>query len=115
MIAGMSCIFCAIASGDIPATVVYQDERIMAFRDLNPQAPVHVLVIPKQHLTNVVDLSSDPALASDVLRAAAEVARAEGIDGGFRLVFNTGPDGGQEVDHVHAHVIGGRRMGWPPG
>lgn len=115
MIAGMSCIFCAIASGDIPATVVYEDDRIMAFRDLNPQAPVHVLVIPKQHLANVVELSADPGLAAEVLAVAAEVARADGVATGFRLVFNTGADGGQEVDHVHAHVIGGRHMGWPPG
>lgn len=115
MIADMSCIFCAIASGDIPATVVSEDDRIMAFRDLNPQAPVHVLVIPKQHFANVVELSADPDLAAALLRTAAEVARSEGVEGGFRLVFNTGADGGQEVDHVHAHVIGGRHMGWPPG
>jgi histidine triad (HIT) family protein len=111
----MSCIFCAIASGDIPATVVHQTDRVVAFRDLNPVAPVHVLVIPREHHENVVELSADPALSAEVLTVASEVAAAEGVDGGFRLVFNTGPDGGQEVGHVHAHVIGGRKMEWPPG
>lgn len=111
----MSCIFCAIASGDIPATVVHETDRVVAFRDLNPVAPIHVLVIPREHHENVVELAGDAQLTAELMQAAAAVAQVEGVDGGFRLVFNTGPDGGQEVGHVHAHVIGGRRMQWPPG
>jgi histidine triad (HIT) family protein len=111
----MSCIFCSIAAGEIPATVVHETDEVLAFRDLNPVAPVHVLVIPKQHYRNVVELSADPAAAAGVLSAVADVAAAEDVEAGFRLVFNTGGDAGQEVDHVHAHIIGGRRMGWPPG
>lgn len=109
----MSCIFCAIAAGDIPADVVHASDRVVAFRDLKPVAPVHVLVIPREHYENVVDLAADPETMTDVMAAVAEVG-AE-LDGGFRVVFNTGPDGGQEVGHVHAHVLGGRRMEWPPG
>jgi histidine triad (HIT) family protein len=111
----VSCIFCAIASGDIPATVVIQTDRVVAFRDLNPVAPVHVLVIPREHHANVVELADDPQLTAEVMQVASEVAGHEGLDTGFRVVFNTGPDGGQEVGHVHAHVIGGRKMEWPPG
>lgn len=111
----MACIFCSIAAGDIPATVVHETEHVVAFRDLNPVAPVHVLVIPREHLTNVVDLAARAQLSARVLEVASAVASAEGIEDGFRLVFNTGADGGQEVGHVHAHVIGGRRMTWPPG
>jgi histidine triad (HIT) family protein len=114
MIAGM-CVFCSIASGDIPADVVLQNDRVIAFRDLHPVAPVHVLVIPRTHYRNVAELSADPGAMAEVMRTVAEIAVEEGLDGGFRVVFNTGPDGGQEVDHVHAHVIGGRQMQWPPG
>jgi histidine triad (HIT) family protein len=112
---GMSCIFCAIASGDIPATMVHETDRVVAFRDLNPVAPVHVLVIPRAHHENIVELSGNPALTAELVEVAATVAREEDLQDGFRLVFNTGPDGGQEVGHVHAHVIGGRKMEWPPG
>lgn len=111
----MSCVFCAIAAGDIPATVVHSTERVVAFRDLNPVAPVHVLVIPRAHYRNVTNLVGDPDVTAELMAVAAQVAAAEGLDQGFRLVFNTGADGGQEVDHVHAHVIGGRQMVWPPG
>ena len=111
----MSCIFCAIASGEIPATVVHETGRVVAFRDLNPVAPIHVLVIPREHHENVVELAGDAALTAELMQAAAAVAQVEGVDGGFRLVFNTGAGGGQEVGHVHAHVIGGRQMEWPPG
>lgn len=114
MIAGM-CVFCSIATGDIPADVVLENEDVLAFRDLHPVAPVHVLVIPRSHLRNVAELAADPRAMADVMQAVAQVAAAEGLADGFRVVFNTGPDGGQEVDHVHAHVIGGRRMQWPPG
>lgn len=115
MIDDMTCIFCAIAAGDIPADVVHETDQVVAFRDLNPVAPVHDLVIPREHLADVRALQDDPELAAEVLQVAVAVAAAEGLDQGFRLVFNTGPDGGQEVDHVHAHVIGGRQMKWPPG
>lgn len=115
MIADMSCIFCAIAAGEIPATVVHESDQVLAFRDLHPVAPVHVLVIPREHVSNVVELSADASLAAQLLEVVSKVAAAEGVRDGFRLVFNTGADGGQEVDHVHAHVIGGRQMTWPPG
>lgn len=115
MIGDMSCVFCAIAAGDIPATVVHESDRVVAFQDLNPVAPVHVLVIPREHHTDVVELAADPQTAAELLQVVAQVAAEQGLDNGFRVVFNTGPDGGQEVDHVHAHVIGGRQMKWPPG
>lgn len=111
----MSCIFCAIAAGEIPATIVHESDRVVAFRDLHPVAPVHVLVIPRQHYANVVEMSADPSTTAEVLAAVAAVSRAEDVATGFRVVFNTGRDAGQEVEHVHAHVIGGRRMEWPPG
>ena len=115
MIGDMTCVFCEIAAGEIPATVVRESDRVVAFRDLNPVAPVHVLVIPREHHDNVLELSGQPELMAEVMQVASQVARAEGLDSGFRVVFNTGADGGQEVDHVHAHVIGGRQMKWPPG
>ena len=95
--------------------MVHESDRVVAFRDLNPVAPVHVLVIPRAHHENVVELSGDPELTAELVEVAATVAREEDLQDGFRLVFNTGPDGGQEVGHVHAHVIGGRKMEWPPG
>jgi histidine triad (HIT) family protein len=108
-----NCLFCRIAAGEIPADVVYQDDRVLAFRDITPKAPVHVLVIPRAHHTDVAALAeADPALAGQLLAAAAAVAKADGLlDGGFRLMFNTGPNGGQEVFHVHAHVLGGAPLG----
>lgn len=113
----MDCLFCGIAAGAVPATVVYETDRVVAFRDLAPQAPTHVLVITREHHTDLAALSAaDPGLAAEVLEAATEVARTEGIaQPGFRVVFNTGVDGGQTVWHVHAHVLGGRHMTWPPG
>ncbi len=105
-----------IVAGEIPSTIVHSDERIVAFRDLHPQAPVHVLVIPRDHYATLADAAaSDRALVSDLMAGAAEVARAEGLADGYRLVINTGPDGGQTVDHVHVHLLGGRQMAWPPG
>ena len=109
-----SCIFCLIVSGKIPATVVRDAERTLAFRDINPQAPTHVLVIPKTHAyPNAVELASgDPALAAELLREAGEVAAAEGLtEDGYRLVFNTGDYAGQTVYHVHLHVLGGDALG----
>ena len=107
------CLFCRIVAGEIPATVVHETDTTLAFRDIDPKAPVHVLVIPKEHHRDVVALAqADPKLAADVLAAAAAVAEAEGLTGdGFRLIFNTGAHGGQEVFHVHAHIVGGRHLG----
>ncbi len=114
-----ACLFCQIVAGDIPATVVYTDEHTVAFRDIQPTAPVHVLVVPRAHVTNAgaVDAHHGELLAA-MLGAAQEVARQEGIDGadrGYRLVFNVGPDAQNSVPHLHLHVIGGRAMTWPPG
>ena len=110
------CLFCRIAAGEIPATHVLETERVLAFRDINPQAPVHVVVIPKEHHADISALTAaDPALAGELLATVARVAREEGLSNGFRVVFNTGVDGGQTVFHVHAHLLGGRGLGWPPG
>jgi histidine triad (HIT) family protein len=110
------CLFCRMVSGEIPATVVYDDDHTLAFRDINPQGPTHVLVIPKAHHPDVAALATDPEALAAVHRTAAAVAEQEGIvAGGWRLVFNTGADAGQTVLHVHAHVLGGRRFTWPPG
>ena len=112
-----SCLFCRIVAGEIPATVVRQDEATVAFRDINPQAPTHVVVVPRAHHADAGALAAaDPALSGAVLHAAASVAESEGIDkDGYRLVFNTGAGAGQTVFHVHCHVLGGRTMTWPPG
>ena len=110
------CLFCRIVAGEIPAAVVHETATTLAFRDVNPQAPVHVLVIPKDHHPTLGALAgADEGLLADVLARAAEVAAQEGLDGGWRLVVNTGPHGGQSVDHLHAHVLGARQMSWPPG
>ena len=111
------CLFCAIVAGDIPATVVRDDALTLAFRDLNVQAPTHVLVITKAHHADVGALAaSDPEALTALHRTAAAVAGDEGVAGsGWRLVFNTGPDAGQSVPHVHGHVLGGRHLKWPPG
>jgi histidine triad (HIT) family protein len=107
------CLFCRIAAGEIPTTEVHRTDRVLAFRDIDPKAPVHVLVIPRDHHTDVAALAeADPALAGEVLAVAAAVARAEGLDAdGFRVIFNAGTHGGQEVFHVHAHVVGGAPLG----
>jgi histidine triad (HIT) family protein len=111
------CLFCKIVAGEIPSTVVHETDLTLAFRDINPQAPTHVVVIPKAHHTDAASLGeADPALAGSLLAAAGAVAQAEGIaESGYRLVFNKGRGAGQTVFHVHCHVLGGRRMTWPPG
>ena len=110
------CLFCKIVAGEVPATVVKETVTTLAFRDINPQAPVHVLVIPKVHYPDVGSLAAaQPQTAADVLREAAEVAFQEHSDKGFRVVFNTGAGAGQTVFHAHAHVLGGRGFIWPPG
>ncbi|CEG58806.1 histidine triad nucleotide-binding protein [Legionella fallonii] len=113
----MTCLFCKIAQGEIPATVVYQDNDIMAFRDIRPQAPTHILIIPKQHIATINDCDDDDSqlLGSMILRAK-KLAQSEGLsDVGYRLVFNINSGGGQEVYHIHLHLLGGRQMTWPPG
>jgi histidine triad (HIT) family protein len=110
------CLFCGIASGDVPATIVLESPRTLAFRDINPQAPTHVLVIPKEHHRDLATLAADESLLAEVAMQAHEVALADGIaDSGYRVVFNTGGHAGQTVAHAHAHVLGGRPMSWPPG
>lgn len=111
------CLFCKIVQGAIPAVVVGESDTALAFRDLNPVAPVHVLVIPKEHLTSVgAATDGQRDLLGDVLLLARDVAASEGIaDSGYRTVLNTGEDGGQTVHHLHAHVLGGRGLTWPPG
>jgi histidine triad (HIT) family protein len=110
------CIFCKIASGAIPAPRLYEDDDMLAFADLNPQAPTHVLVIPKQHMKSLAEAETGHAeLFGKLLHAATEVARRQGLDNGYRVVINTGADGGQTVSHLHLHVLGGRAMHWPPG
>lgn len=110
------CLFCRIVEGEVPADIVLRTERVVAFRDINPQAPVHVLVIPTSHHANAAEIAAaDPVLAGHLLAASAQVAEAEGLSNGYRIVFNTGADAGQTVFHVHAHVLGGRDLLWPPG
>ena len=111
------CLFCAIVAGDIPSTQVLQTDRILAFRDINPQAPTHVLIIPKAHYPDVAALAAaDAAVLGEVIDAARRVAAAEGVaEAGYRVVFNTGVQAGQTVPHVHGHVLGGRSLSWPPG
>jgi histidine triad (HIT) family protein len=107
------CLFCKIAAGEIPATVAHETDQTLAFRDIAPKAPVHVLVIPKAHHPNLAALAeADPTLAGQVLAAAAAVAKAEGLTAdGYRVIFNTGRHGGQDVFHVHAHLVGGAPLG----
>jgi histidine triad (HIT) family protein len=111
------CLFCAIVAGEIPATVVSETDRVLAFRDINPQAPTHVLVIPKHHYPNVAALAAaDSGLLAEVIGQAHQVAVAEGVsETGYRVVLNTGEQAGQTVAHVHAHLLGGRPLTWPPG
>ncbi len=110
------CLFCGIVAGEVPATVVHETATTLAFRDVNPQAPTHVLVISREHHRDMASLvAADPGLAAEVLAAAVAVADQQGLEGGYRLAVNTGRDAGQSVFHVHVHVLGGRHLGWPPG
>jgi len=113
----MSCLFCRIVSGEIPASKVYEDDEVMAFNDINPQAPLHVLIIPKRHIATTNDLAeSDQALVGQLLRRAAAIAGEKGYaDRGYRTVFNCNAEAGQTVFHIHLHLLAGRNLGWPPG
>ena len=111
------CLFCKMARGEIKPDIVHEDDELLAFRDIHPQAPVHVLVVPKRHITTLDDLApEDAALVGRMTLAAAEIARRQGFSGqGYRTVMNCNSDGGQTVFHLHLHLLGGRRMQWPPG
>ncbi len=113
----MTCIFCEIINKNIPSEIVFEDDEIMAFRDVDPQAPVHILIIPKRHISGLTAAKeSDGELMGKICLAAAEIAKREAINfSGYRLVVNTGSDAGQAVDHLHFHLLGGRTLGWPPG
>lgn len=112
-----NCLFCKIAAGQIPSKIVYQDEDVVAFEDINPQAPHHVLVIPRRHIASMPDLTlEDGPVLARIFMTTAKLAYDMGIDeSGYRLVTNVGPDAGQSVFHLHFHLLGGRRLGWPPG
>ena len=110
-----SCLFCQIARGEIPAKIVVNNKEMIAFRDINPQAPTHILIVPKKHIGSLDDLN-DSDLIGRMMMLAVAIARQEGIaKTGYRTVINTGKDGGQSVDHLHVHLLGGRQMTWPPG
>ena len=112
-----NCVFCKIANGELPSNKVYEDDVMVAFHDVNPQGPTHVLVVPKRHITSLLDVTpADDALLGSLVRRARDLAVEQGLDErGFRLVFNCGEDAGYSVYHIHLHLVGGRRMGWPPG
>ncbi len=111
------CLFCDIVQGRIPAEKIYEDEHVIAFNDIAPQAPVHVLIIPKEHLAGLKDLTDEhPALLSSIHQASLKIAQEKSVyECGFRLVVNSGPDAGQAVDHLHYHLLAGRKLNWPPG
>ncbi len=113
----MSCLFCRIIAGEIPGTFLYQDERLVVLQDINPQAPLHALVIPRRHIATLNDLSAeDDGLVGEMVRRAAILAREKGVaDSGYRAVLNCNREAGQTVFHIHLHVLGGRAMAWPPG
>lgn len=113
----MSCLFCKIVAGEIPASKVYEDDQVVAFNDINPQAPTHVLIVPRRHVPTLNDVAaSEDALVGAMVRRAAAIAKERGIaEGGYRTVFNCNAAAGQTVFHIHLHLIGGRTMAWPPG
>jgi histidine triad (HIT) family protein len=112
----MSCLFCKIIDGSIPSTRVYEDEQCIAFADIHPQAPVHLLVVPRKHVVSLAEATmEDSALLSHLLGTVAEIAREKQLAAGYRVVINIGENGGQTVDHLHLHLLGGRHMTWPPG
>ncbi|MBQ3048462.1 MAG: histidine triad nucleotide-binding protein [Oscillospiraceae bacterium] len=112
----MSCIFCKIAAGEIPSNKVYEDDKVLAFYDLEPQAPVHFLVIPKEHISGANMITAENSdIVAHIFEVIAKATAELGLDGGFRVVTNCGEDGGQTVGHLHFHVLGGRSLAWPPG
>jgi len=112
----MDCIFCKIVAGSIPSRKVREDEHLLAFHDIDPKAPTHILVIPKKHITSLAHATAaDAEVLGRLLLAASEIAREQGLGKGYRIVISTGAEGGQTVDHLHLHLLGGRQMHWPPG
>ncbi len=113
----MDCIFCKIAAKEIPSKIVFENERIVAFEDINPQAPIHILIIPKKHIPYIAEINEeDISLVGELIFTAKKIAAEKGLTkDGFRLVFNNGKNAGQEVFHIHLHLLGGRKFGWPPG
>jgi histidine triad (HIT) family protein len=112
----MNCLFCRIIDGSIPSKAIYQDDLCYAFADINPQAPVHILVVPRTHIASIGHAGKEhSAMIGHLHWAAAEIARSKGLTDGYRTVINTGEHGGQTVDHIHLHLLGGRPMSWPPG
>lgn len=110
------CLFCKIIAGDIPTETMYEDDDVFAFRDISPQAPTHFLVIPKKHIHDLDALeTADDGLVGKIIRVGAKLAEREGLEHGCRVIFNNGPDAGQVVFHIHLHVLGGRKLNWPPG
>ena len=110
------CLFCKICNGDIPADILYEDDDVVAFRDISPQAPCHFLVIPRKHIQGPADVAAeDEQLIGKMMRVGAEVAAREGVGDGFRVVYNNGAKAGQTVFHIHMHILGGRSLNWPPG
>ncbi|MGB5823043.1 MAG: histidine triad nucleotide-binding protein [Proteocatella sp.] len=112
----MDCLFCKIANGEIPSTKVYEDENVLAFKDISPQAPVHVVLIPKEHYNNILEISAENPVINQMINAVQIIAKQENMeDEGFRVVNNCKEFGGQTVDHLHFHILGKRRLTWPPG
>ena len=112
----MDCLFCKIVSGEIPSAKVYEDDTVLAFNDINPEAPVHILLIPKTHITSMADINeSNSAVVAHIFEVAAKIAREKGFDDGFRVVSNCGDSAGQTVKHLHFHLMAGRDFGWPAG
>lgn len=110
------CLFCKIAAGEIPSEKVYEDEYVYAFNDIDKKAPEHILIIPKEHVNSILDIDTNGDILNKMIRAAQKIAKDKHLDeNGFRLVVNTGKDGGQTVNHLHIHLLGGRELGWPPG
>jgi histidine triad (HIT) family protein len=111
-----NCPFCKIGTREIPADIVHESDNVVAFRDINPQAPTHILLIPKDHIESVAEVGGAQAkMLVEIMESATHLAKAEGLEGGWRLVTNVGPDAGQSVQHLHFHLLGGRRFSWPPG
>ncbi|NLG92456.1 histidine triad nucleotide-binding protein [Caproiciproducens galactitolivorans] len=112
----MDCVFCKIANGEIPSNKAYEDDKVLAFYDLDPQAPVHILIIPKEHIQSVEEITpQNSAVVARIFEVAAKLAKEKNLTDGFRVVSNVGKDGGQSVPHLHFHLLGGRSMKWPPG
>lgn len=112
----MDCLFCKIIGGEIPSNKVYEDDTVFAFRDIDPQAPVHILIVPKEHIASAKDINeSNSAVVAHIFEVAAKIAKAEGLDDGFRIVNNCGNSAGQTVKHLHFHLMGGREFTWPAG